>query len=349
MDDIGRFQKETIPDAKSIISDSEIPFFNIACGDIMYDHLELYEGYKEGISELEVPSFQVIGNHDLDFGPTDEGSIKTFMSHFGPGYYSFNRGEIHYVVLDDVFWFGNGYMGYIDEVQYKWLENDLGFVEKGKKVVVITHIPIYDMQYMRNGEAKPRNSVVVTNRDRLYQILESYDTHIITGHMHTNNSYKDGGVTHHNCGAVCGAWWTGDICTDGTPNGYAVYEANGSSIDWNYKSTGLPMEHQIRLHQPGSDPKAPDELVANIWDIRENSELYWFEDGIKKGRMARRIGQDPLSVRMHLGSDKPAKHQWVEPGNTGHLFYAPISPDAKELVVEVTNLGGKTFTDKLKL
>ena len=31
---------------------------------------------------------------------------------FGPTYYSFDRGRVHYVVLDNVFYLSRGYVGY---------------------------------------------------------------------------------------------------------------------------------------------------------------------------------------------------------------------------------------------
>ena len=81
--------------------------FAIGCGDLVWDKFELFEDYKKAVEISNIPFFQVIGNHDLDLtARADEGSSRTFKSHFGPTYYSFNRGEIHYVVLDNVFFIG---------------------------------------------------------------------------------------------------------------------------------------------------------------------------------------------------------------------------------------------------
>ena len=79
--------------------------------------------------QVGIPFFQVIGNHDMNLDSrTDDYSARTFSDLFGPTYYSFNRGEVHYVVLDDVFFLGTSkkYIGYISEKQFAWLEAGSG-------------------------------------------------------------------------------------------------------------------------------------------------------------------------------------------------------------------------------
>ena len=348
MEDMRRFQQETAADARQLLGTrTDLPWFNVACGDIMFDDLSLYPEYEKAVTAMGIPSFQVVGNHDLDFGNTDELSVQTFRKYFGPNYYSFNRGEVHYVVLDDVFYHGNGYMGYVDQTQLEWLRADLAQVEKGKTVVVFAHIPVYTRQFERDDQRGPDNSVVIANRQLLYRALEGYKAHLIAGHTHFSERLTDGGISIHVAGAACGAWWTGDICYDGTPNGYAVYEVNGSNFISSYKSTGKPLDHQMRIYQPGSDRKAPGELVANVWDADDSWQVFWYEDGMKKGKMARRIGADPLSVELHTGNQLPKKHPWVDPEKTGHLYYAPVSTEAKTVMVEAVNAEGKVFTTRL--
>ena len=42
-------------------------------------------------------------NHDLDFDATsDEHSFDTFRREWGPEYYSFDIGQVHFITLDDV-------------------------------------------------------------------------------------------------------------------------------------------------------------------------------------------------------------------------------------------------------
>ncbi len=348
LDDIRRYQNESAADAKAFLAtQGDRPFFKVAVGDIMFDHLELYPEYEKAVSAIGVPAFQVVGNHDLNFGGSDEGSVKTFQQHFGPNYYSFNRGQVHYVVLDDVFYFSNGYMGYLDQTQLDWLAADLAMVPKGSTVVVFAHIPVYHEQHIRDKKGSAENSMVMANRQMLYRSLEGYKAHIIGGHTHFSERLSDGGVSIHVTGAACGAWWTGDICYDGTPNGYGIYEVNGSDFTSNYKSTGHLIDHQMRVYRPGSDLFAPDELVANVWDADDSWQIFWYEDGMRKGKMAKRVGLDPLSVQLHSGDNLPPRSPWVDPQFTNHLYYAPVSATAKEIRVEAIAPDGKVFSEVL--
>ncbi len=179
-------------------------------------------------------------------------------------------------------------------------------------------------------------------------MLEPYQAHVISGHTHESEHVFEGSVHEHVQGTACGAWWTGPICNDGTPSGYGVYEARGEELRWRYKATGHPDDHQLRLYQRGIDPAAPDEIVANVWDWDPAWTVAWYEDGMRKGLMARRVGTDPLSERLHRGDDLPPPRPWVEPAPTNHLFYVPVSADAGEIRVEATDRFGHTYSAVLE-
>jgi hypothetical protein len=340
--EMGRFHAETVPDVQaSVKALGEVPLFGVADGDIMWDNLDLYPEYERAVGLMGVPFFQVVGNHDLDLDATsDEDSTATFTRRFGPRYYSFNRGRIHYVVLDDVFYYKGGYLGYVAAEQLRWLAADLALVEKGRTVVVFLHIPLLSSLFERNGLARPPISNSVTNRDALLALLEPYQTHLISGHTHECEHRFHRKVAEHTLGAACGAWWTGDICYDGSPNGYGIFEAAGDELRWRYKATGQAAERQCVVYPAGADPKSPDEIVANVWNWDPSWTVTWYEDGEKRGAMARRLGLDPAAVRSQTGPDLPTRRGWVDPEPTAHLFYAPASRSAREVRIEVTDRFG---------
>ena len=75
--------------------------FGLDCGDIVGDTPSLFPAYRQTASRLGMPVYRVIGNHDMDYyGRTFETSTGTFEENFGPAYYSFNRGKVHYIVID---------------------------------------------------------------------------------------------------------------------------------------------------------------------------------------------------------------------------------------------------------
>lgn len=346
--DMALLHGETVPDVAAWTAARDgSPVFGVSVGDIMFDNLALYPEYERAVAAMGLPFFQVVGNHDLDFkARSAELTVETFMRHFGPPYYSFDLGAVHYVVLQDVLWHGTGYVGYIDERQLRWLEADLSRIEDGRPVVVFQHIPAQSLRWQREGQSGPSASTSVNNRAALYALLSPFKAHIISGHTHENEHVFENGVHEHIHGTVCGAWWSGPICHDGTPSGYGIFDVRGEELQWIYKATGKPVEHQMRLYAPGSDPAAPDELVANVWNWDPAWRVEWSADGTPRGPMARRVGHDPLSLQLHKGPELPARRPWVEPARTGHLFYAAVGPDVKEVTVQATDRFGRMFTER---
>ncbi|HYE54199.1 MAG TPA: calcineurin-like phosphoesterase family protein [Chitinophagaceae bacterium] len=351
--DAEQLKTESAPDLKALVQ-SYSPgtlFHGIGCGDLVWDKFDLFADYKEAIAMTGVPFFNVIGNHDMDLDSrTDDYSAKTFKQQFGPTYYSFNRGDIHYVVLDDVFFVGTAkkYIGYITENQLSWLEKDLAHVKPGSTVVVSLHIPTNTGAARRNKKDEELGGTV-SNRRQLYKILAPYKVHIMSGHTHFNECWEDNNIMEHNHGTVCGAWWTGPVCGDGTPNGYGVYEVDGSELKWYYKSTGKPKEHQLRIYAPGRSVENPGEMVVNVWNWDPKWKVEWWEDGQFKGVMEQRTGLDPWATELYRGPQLPAKHKFVEPTLADHLFYARPTAGVKKIMVRATDRFGSVFVEEISM
>jgi hypothetical protein len=327
-------------------------FHGVGCGDLVWDHFELFEDYREAVHIAGIPFFNVIGNHDMDLdGRSDETSSVTFKKQFGPTYYSYNRGRIHYIVLDNVFFVGTAkkYIGYLTETQLRWLEQDLALIKPGATVVVCNHIPTDTGHMRRNKLAEEEMGGTVANRNKLYKMLQPFNTHIMSGHTHINEKWEKDNLIEHIHGTVCGAWWTGPICSDGTPNGYGVYEVDGDDIKWYYKSTGKDKNHQLRVYNKGKLATAPEEIVANVWNWDPKWKIEWWEDDAAKGIMEQRIEKDPWAVELYAGPELPKKHKFVDPSLTDHLFFAKPSPGAKKITVKATDRFGNVFTEVLQL
>lgn len=341
------FHEETVPDARQVVEGlGGAHAFGIGCGDLMFDDLTMFPDYERACRRIGVPFFQVLGNHDLDLeAKTTEAASAVYREHFGPEHFSFDRGEVHYVVLNNVFWHGRGYVGYVTEHQLDWLRRDLARIEPGRTVVVAIHIPVGNTMDRRLSGDVPVG-FTTQNREALYEVLAPYTAHILSGHMHEKEHIIEGSIHEQVNGAVCGAWWSGPICWDGTPNGYGIFHVRGEEVSWQYKSVGFDLDHQLRVYPHGASPHRPDEIVANVWDWDPSWEVFWYEDGERKGSMRREMGLDPLSIELHQGEDRPTRRRWVEPRNTDHLFFAPASRSAREIVVEARDRFGRIFTGR---
>lgn len=343
VEDARLLNAESAPDTRALIDSlgANALVHGIGCGDLVWDRFDLFPDYKLAIEKTGIPFFQVIGNHDMDIDSrTDDMSSTTFKNHFGPSYYSFNRGKVHYVVLDDVFFLGTSkkYIGYITEQQFSWLEQDLKQVKPGSTVVVSLHIPVNTGAMRRNGLKEESIGGVVSNRKELYRILKPYNAHIMSGHTHFNEKVMEGeNIIEHVHGTVCGAWWTGPICYDGTPNGYAVYEVDGTVIKWYHKAVGQDKNYQMRVYPIGSVPDHADSIAVNVWNWDPNWKVEWFEDGVSRGELHRAVSFDPLSVELHEGIEKPSIRGWVEPVLTDHIFFGKPSPSTQTITILVTD------------
>ncbi|MBK0378736.1 calcineurin-like phosphoesterase C-terminal domain-containing protein [Mucilaginibacter sp. SD-g] len=343
---------QAAPDLKQLVSNYPAGslFHAIGCGDLVWDHFELIEDYKKAVDISGIPFFNLIGNHDMDLDArTDDYSARTFKDNYGPTYYSFNRGNVHYICLDDVFFIGTAkrYIGYLTENQLQWLEQDLANVKHGSTLVVSLHIPTFTGVQRRNKLKEEEIGGVVANREQLYKLLAPYNVHFMSGHTHMNEKWEKDNMIEHVHGTVCGAWWTGPICTDGTPEGYAVYEVNGDQISWYYKSTGKPREYQLKVYEKGRLKTAPDAIVANVWNWDPKWKVEWYQDGVLKGAMEQRVDFDPWAVELYEGPAMPKKHKFVDPTLTDHLFFATPDANAKNIKVVTTDRFGNTYSQEL--
>ena len=229
-------------------------------GDVLGDDLSLFPRFKKAVSAAGIPQYYVPGNHDLDFdAPSDAHSFDTFQREWGPAYYSFDIGDVHFVVLDDMRYpcepdpdnldgrhnFCNDpqtsptYNGVITPRQIAWLRNDLAHVPPDKLIVLNMHIPI---QTFIDSNATQHQ---VDNALELYDLLGYGPSGnpvrpalALSGHTHTVEQLRPGELfagwttalgerapgaipfPQIVTGAACGSWWSGDFDANGVPESW---------------------------------------------------------------------------------------------------------------------------------
>lgn len=108
--------------------------FIIHTGDICYEN-----GMKKHIDlmnskNMNRPMYYIIGNHDLVKGDYGE---QLFESIYGPTWFSFDYGNVHYIVTPMP---GGDYKpSYTEADVYAWLKNDLALVDKNTPIVCFNH------------------------------------------------------------------------------------------------------------------------------------------------------------------------------------------------------------------
>lgn len=306
--ELNRFKDETISDIKKHLLSNNKPSYAIALGDIVGDKPMLLDQIKVILGSAGVPLFTTIGNHDkvASSGSNDPRNANDFTKVFGPLNYSFNRGNVHFVCLDNVIYSNSSsYSGGFTDSQIEWLKADLSHVPKSKMVVVYYHIPI-------------RNSSSVANRAKMLEALTGFsEVHLMCGHTHYTENFN---ITspikafEHIHGATCGSWWRSTLNGDGTPNGYAVYEIKGAKFsNWYYKPVNLPQEFQIRLHRADitygggygqfAYGQVANSIIANVWNADSEWKIEAFENGINKGSLTKLSTslKDAWTLGYHIG------------------------------------------------
>ena len=279
--DATRYENETLADMSEFLSGYD----NVYCmtlGDIIFDSNNVWNRMHNNMGAFRVngntvPFFQVIGNHDHDATNNNDSymAVQRYMDQFGPVDYSYDRGDIHVIAMDNVMLtkttvttHSNNYTwnydrGFTDE-QIEWLRQELSYVQdkENKSVFFCCHIPLSIM--------------TANNYDKIYSLLADFkEVHFMVGHthFHRNIIYPQkgkGGLPYyeHIHGAACGAWWSvnsesgknSNITTTGGYSGYTVYEIEGASVvDRVLKGTKRPATAQLRVYDseylfPGTRP-----------------------------------------------------------------------------------------------
>ena len=186
----------------------------------------------------------------------------------------------------------------------------------------------------------------LSNKPALYQMLLPYQTLILSGHMHTADYEQIApNIAEINIAGLCGAWWCGEVCIDGSPAGYKIFDMDGDKVEWIYKGCGHPLDYQMKVY--ADDPSYPEEIIANVWDYDPAWKVEYFEDGKKVCDMERFKAQDPLAKELYK-DPASLKRTWVYAAPTENMFRAKRSVTAQTLEVRVTDRFGRVYSKKIE-
>jgi len=254
--------------------------FGVTLGDIVFDDLSVFPVLNGVVGQIGVPWYNVIGNHDINKEPKDDAlSDETFERIYGPNYYAFAYGKVHFLVLDNVLWDGERYTGEFGERQLQFIKNYLSFVPKDHLVVPMMHIPLN----------------TVSDRAALLDLLKDRPNNFsLSAHWHRQGTFFINAESntlgdHHHLvhGTVSGSWWSGlkdewgiphALMSDGTPNGYSIGTFKGTDYSLKYKVARRPPEFQMSIFTPEAVTQtdlAQTELIVNVFLGSAQSDVQW--------------------------------------------------------------------------
>lgn len=353
--------------------------FGLTLGDVVYDNLGLYDRHKEMMGLMDIPQWYLPGNHDINFASPDATfANETYKRHFGPTYYSFNHGNVHFVALNNVEYAGDGkqfgnssYRGFIPEDQLNWLQQDLANVSTDKLIVIATHIPL--VSEASDGQSETITGPDTENFARLLEILEPFSNiYGLAGHD-TSNSWKVE-VSHqhgwhgqpwiaHTLAEVRGSGWTRGlkdgrgvrdaIMDDGNPNGFYVLKFNNNTLTPEFIPFpyGPDAEQRLRitLDPPLSAPEeesinrgsieANTKIVVNLFDGGARDAVWASIDGGERIPMTYTVRTDPYIERLN-NTYQDTDYEYSTAKRSAHIWETalPTSLDAGIHTIKVNTL-----------
>lgn len=337
--------------------------FICTLGDNVDEYLDLYPPLKDTLSLAGKPVFFLPGNNDLDFDvPQDKDSNETYKSFFGPSYYSFNWGQWHLLMLDDVNYkgAGKGYGPGLGKTQMDFILNDLKMLPSSQKLILMMHIPIKDLP-------KEEKEILFNELSRFHNIFS------VAGHYHSQENLflgkEDGWKGEKPLhlliqGTACGCTWNGlpdefgiphASMYDGTPKGYSIVElSDGYQVF--YKIPNRPADYQMNIYAPVS-VSAPElattDIKVNVFTGSDRTKVEMRIDGQTLSvPMEKTLGQDSEFIKQWQFEQKLAPQYFDRNGwfpNCTHLWKAKLpanlSPGAHLIEIDA-NTGRNHFQDK---
>ena len=389
--DTDRFGNESMPAINAEIAKQNLPCYGVCLGDITYSEgsrdstpsLKIIRGH---ISKINMPVFNAIGNHDYTFYKTGANvdatttsstinllSQRNFEDVFGPINFSFDRGNVHFVCMKDIYfnstskWDAGDYTGGFTDAEYNWLVQDLEMTPKDMKVVLCVHIPI--------STSSGKNIANVKS------LLKKFtDSIVFSGHTHYQRTVYEGGRLYEQIhSAVCGQWWWSKIEGDGCPNGYTVHYFSGTDIKDSYfigVNEGMnTRDYQMRIYKGNlltggkyakfQSPYAPEDYLINVFNGDEKWTVKVYENGVYAGQAvqltavkstmdagsngkinypASNTSQDWWAIGYHIGYCKRGTSGSSYQTANYHMWRWSAKDPSAKISVEATDPYGNTYT-----
>lgn len=286
-----------------------------------------------------VPFFFTMGNHDNEMEESgDVDKARKYIHTIAPTYYSFNLGDVHFIVLDDMDFTGvdagkdnrSKYAKNFTADQLDWLRADLSHVDKSKLIVVSAHEP---MAVPDGLGWKEELNGADADKEAFLSIFDGYNVEMMTGHTHSIFNRELSPTFHeHNYGAVCGTWWWSGYLTpgihigqEGSPGGFGVFDFDANTVsNQYYQAACQSRNYQFRAYDMNKVKEFLTEdyanghsdwtkyynyiqgfednvIFLNVWDWDEDWHVEVWEGSTQLDVTRVGNGYDPLHIAAFTG------------------------------------------------
>lgn len=332
----------------------------INLGDLVYNFMTAYDDYIDAASQINCPTFNVIGNHDFDQTTLFDTALGNmyFETYISPEHYSFNIGRIHFVVVNTIMYdrkkaddrYGYG----LDERTMRWLENDLRYVPEDRVIVACSHGQLFKK---RGDTPNGSHGALQRNYKEYRELLSRYrEVYSWSGHYHHNFQYNYSGRNEkwgaENIQCITVSRCTGALRlneylnSDGTPQGYMVVNVDGDNLDWWYKPVGKGKDCQMKVYDPSRSGEGY--VQANIWNYGDCwTTPEWWENGVKVADMEYHPGTDPDYVALYATVTNKKTRKYCTPSESSQIFRVKPSEGSRGGEVHVKDQFGNEFVSSV--
>ena len=176
------------------------PPFVVITGDFVNNSKskEQIAAYKSMIAQIDssVKVYMIPGNHDI--GKVSRASIDNYKKNYGETHFSFRYGDCAFIGIDSNIIKEEDKER--EEVQFKWLEQELQKTKDARFKFVFTHCSVF---LKRMDESVNYSNFSLPMREKYVRLFQKYGVNaIFAGHLHNNAYGKVGNMEMITIGPV---------------------------------------------------------------------------------------------------------------------------------------------------
>ena len=192
-------ETEAMNEAVTAINQLKPPFVVIT-GDFVNNSKskEQIAAYKSMIAQIDssVKVYMIPGNHDI--GKVSRASIDNYKKNYGETHFSFRYGDCAFIGIDSNIIKEEDKER--EEVQFKWLEQELQKTKDARFKFVFTHCSVF---LKRMDEPVNYSNFSLPMREKYVRLFQKYGVNaIFAGHLHNNAYGKVGNMEMITIGPV---------------------------------------------------------------------------------------------------------------------------------------------------
>lgn len=201
MDNNKSISAETEAMNKAVTAINQLkPPFVVITGDFVNNSKskEQIAAYKSMIAQIDssVKVYMIPGNHDI--GKVSRSSIDNYKKNYGETHFSFRYGDCAFIGIDSNIQKEEDKER--EEVQFKWLEQELQKTKDARFKFVFTHCSVF---LKRMDEPVNYSNFSLPMREKYVRLFQKYGVNaIFAGHLHNNAYGKVGNMEMITIGPV---------------------------------------------------------------------------------------------------------------------------------------------------